>query len=476
MAIKQFTNNASTTLAAPITASATSLAVVSGGGAQFPSLTGNQNFTATLVSAAVNLAVPAQSAASTSTTGGALAAATYYYVVTALGYQGETTKSNEQSVTTTGTTSSNTITWGAVAGATGYRVYRGTASGSENVYYTVSSGTTLSLVDTGAAATSGSPPTVNTAIAVNGNPREIVLVTGSPSSDNFTIVRAQEGTTAAAWNAGDTFTLLNTAGDMAAMAQADDVQAQKGNYALDTGSANAYVANFSPAITAYVAGVPLRVKIANANTSSTVTFNGGAGALSAYLPGGALPAVGALLAGGIATFMYDGTGFQIVQLPTNITGLEQTIANLLYPVGAYLMVESDTFNPNASFTWQTWVEVQGYVLVGRQPSTPQFASTGNTGGEITHQLVPAEVPPLKFQDFYYPEKSSVLAQRGASQYVTIGSLNNNIGSESTDSDNDACLYANKTTLSGTNGDGTGGATGHNNLQPYRVVRMWRRTA
>src|SRR5690348_11651968 len=184
MAIKQFTNNASTTLAAPITASATSLAVVSGGGAQFPSLTGNQNFTATLVSAAVNLAVPAQSAASTSTTGGALAAATYYYVVTALGYQGETTKSNEQSVTTTGTTSSNTIRWAAVAGATGYRVYRGTASGSENVYYTVSSGTTLSLVDTGAAATSGSPPTVNTAIAVNGNPREIVLVTGSPSSDN----------------------------------------------------------------------------------------------------------------------------------------------------------------------------------------------------------------------------------------------------------------------------------------------------
>jgi len=106
------------------------------------------------------LSAPVQSAPSTSTSGGTLAAATYYYVVTALNAYGETTISNEKSQVTTGSTSKNTISWAAVTGATAYRIYRGTSAGAENVYYQV--GAVTSYVDTGAAATSGSPPTVNT--------------------------------------------------------------------------------------------------------------------------------------------------------------------------------------------------------------------------------------------------------------------------------------------------------------------------
>ena len=261
---------------------------------------------------------------------------------------------------------------------------------------------------------------------------------------------------------------------MSALQQADDLQAQAGNYALDTGSANAYSANFTPAIAAHIIGAPLRVKLANTNTSSTVTFNDGAGAASAYLPGGALPAVGALLANGIATFVWDGTGFQITSLPTNITGLEQTIIDLIYPVGAYVQWENDSLNPNTQFTWQTWIEVQGYVLVGRSPAVPAFASTGSTGGEVTHTLVPQETPPLSFQDAYYIEDAD-LARTG-DQTITIGSLNRGIGSASTDYNNSVVWYRNATTLSGASLNGTGNALGHNNLQPYRVVRMWRRTA
>lgn len=103
------------------------------------------------------IAAPLQAAATTSTTGGSLAAATYHYVVTALSAAGETGKSNERSIATTGTTSSNTISWGAVAGATSYRIYRGTAAGAQTVYYTSAAGTT-SFVDTGAASTAGTPP------------------------------------------------------------------------------------------------------------------------------------------------------------------------------------------------------------------------------------------------------------------------------------------------------------------------------
>ena len=66
--------------------------------------------------------------------------------------------------------------------------------------------------------------------AGNANVYEIVKVTASPSSDNFTVVRAQEGTSALSWNAGDSFVLMLTAADMGDAVQSDDLQAQQGNF------------------------------------------------------------------------------------------------------------------------------------------------------------------------------------------------------------------------------------------------------
>lgn len=108
---------------------------------------------------------PVQAAATTSTTGGTLAAATYYYVITTVSVTGESFRSNEMSVTTTGTTSSNTVNWAAVTGATGYKIYRGTAAGVENVFYSVGAVTTF--LDTGAANTAGTPPTGNPIAVIN---------------------------------------------------------------------------------------------------------------------------------------------------------------------------------------------------------------------------------------------------------------------------------------------------------------------
>lgn len=105
-----------------------------------------------------NPAAPVQSALSSSLTGGTLAAKKYYYVVTALNANGESIGSNELNITTSGATSSVTVSWGAVSGATGYKVYRGTASNGENTYYSV--GNVTSYVDTGSAGTSGSVITI----------------------------------------------------------------------------------------------------------------------------------------------------------------------------------------------------------------------------------------------------------------------------------------------------------------------------
>jgi len=101
-----------------------------------------------------------------STTGGTLAANQYSFVITGTTTTGETTASQTANcVTTTGSTSSISLTWTAMTGATGYKVYpavgncAGGQAGTANAAFTVS-GTSYTFT----AFTSGSvvPPTENT--------------------------------------------------------------------------------------------------------------------------------------------------------------------------------------------------------------------------------------------------------------------------------------------------------------------------
>lgn len=90
-----------------------------------------------------------------SITGGTLAADDYYYVITATDKYGETQASVQKTGTVaSGTTGSVALTWTALDGAAGYRIYRSTTSGdfTSKSFYTISSGATTSYTDTGAAA------------------------------------------------------------------------------------------------------------------------------------------------------------------------------------------------------------------------------------------------------------------------------------------------------------------------------------
>lgn len=131
---------------------------------------------------------PVQSASSTATTGGTLAAATYYYVITGTTAAGETLSSNEISQVTTGATSTVTVNWTAVTGATGYRIYRGTSAGGESVYYAV--GAVATYVDTNAASTGGTPPVRDNGQAIGGatTPRVQGSVAQSGGDINLTSV------------------------------------------------------------------------------------------------------------------------------------------------------------------------------------------------------------------------------------------------------------------------------------------------
>jgi len=100
---------------------------------------------------------PAQSALATAASGGSIANGTYFVKVTAITSIGESAPSNEQTITTTGTgISTITVTWSAITGATGYKVYFGTVTNQENTVSTF--GAVTSNVFTTLPVTAGSPP------------------------------------------------------------------------------------------------------------------------------------------------------------------------------------------------------------------------------------------------------------------------------------------------------------------------------
>lgn len=105
---------------------------------------------------------PTLNSAVSSASGGTLPEATYFYRLTATSVTGETTPSGEITASTSGSNGSVKLSWSAAKGATGYRIYRSTAAGSETLLASLDNVTTYS--DTGSAtAGSTTPPTSNTA-------------------------------------------------------------------------------------------------------------------------------------------------------------------------------------------------------------------------------------------------------------------------------------------------------------------------
>lgn len=100
------------------------------------------------------------------------------------------------------------------------------------------------------------------------------------------------------------------------------IDAQSGNYMLDTGAANAYVVAMSPAITAYTDGITVRVRAVNANTGAS-TLNAGGGAASLLNDIGGALAAADIPAGGVfsATYVASLNAFLVNSLvPSQVMG------------------------------------------------------------------------------------------------------------------------------------------------------------
>ena len=155
------------------------------------------------------LTTPVNAAFATALTGGTLAAGTYFYRVTAINAYGETLASTETSQVTTGTTSTVTVNWGAVSGATGYKIY-GRTTGAELALVAVNAVT--AYIDTGAVTSAGALPAANTTAYM-------VILSDATGNSGFTVALNYLGNPVLRAGNGTTFTTA-TSTDVAALGTA----------------------------------------------------------------------------------------------------------------------------------------------------------------------------------------------------------------------------------------------------------------
>ncbi len=131
--------------------------------------------------------------------------------------------------------------------------------------------------------------------------------------------------------------------------------------------------------------------------------------------------------------------------------LLSSLLDVVYPVGSVYTNYSNSANPSTLIGIGTWVAIAGRVVVGLDASQTEFDTAGETGGTKTHVLTIAELPGNGVSGVLSmnPASLSTAAEPG-----TPGSLGGHVASGAT----------------------VGSGNAHNNLQPYIVCYVWRRSA
>ena len=156
-------------------------------------------------------------------------------------------------------------------------------------------------------------------------------------------------------------------------------------------------------------------------------------------------------------FSWSNNDFEF-NVPVKFSG--KTLFDIVYPVGAIYMSVSST-SPEILFGG-TWEQIQNRFLLAAGSSY----TAGDTGGEATHTLTANEMPVHSHDlrantSWGGSETLAPWAQYfGSNILYDVGASGGTITTS---------YYGNVTQL-------TGGSVAHNNMPPYLVVYMWKRTA
>lgn len=140
----------------------------------------------------------------------------------------------------------------------------------------------------------------------------------------------------------------------------------------------------------------------------------------------------------------------------------------MHPIGSYYLTE-DGNNPSVSLGFGTWVKIEGKFLLG---SSSSYA-TANEGGEATHVLTVTELPSHSHLIRHNMEPNGGYVPQGAQAHaVQAGNATHYTGSGvMTDRTRSDDVFGGSGFI-----QATGSNIAHNNMPPYRVVNIWRRTA
>ncbi|MHB0978399.1 MAG: phage baseplate protein [Minisyncoccota bacterium] len=136
-----------------------------------------------------------------------------------------------------------------------------------------------------------------------------------------------------------------------------------------------------------------------------------------------------------------------------------------WPIGSVFIAVVST-NPNTLLGYGTWVAFgTGRTLVGIDVGQAEFDVVEETGGAKTHVLTTAELASHSHVERGFDEDGNAVRNLGAN--TSAGERLNFNSSVTT-----AVLQKGSADLSTA---AEGGGAAHNNLQPYIVVYMWKRT-
>ena len=132
-----------------------------------------------------------------------------------------------------------------------------------------------------------------------------------------------------------------------------------------------------------------------------------------------------------------------------IAHLEQNYLNYMYPVGSiYISVGSTS--PAVLFGG-TWEQIEDRFLLAKGST---YTTLEATGGEATHTLTTQEMPSHKHVVGQPTSADNISFENGGNTAPAVG-MN--------------CVMNGET-------EATGGGQAHNNMPPYLVVNVWKRTA
>jgi len=217
------------------------------------------------------------------------------------------------------------------------------------------------------------------------------------------------------------------------------------------GASTAAAATFT---TINSSGLATLTSISSSGTSTLATVDINAGAIDGTTIGASSATTGAFTTVTASSTVTAASHINTTSGQFQLNGTN--IFNKIYPVGSIYINASNSTNPGTLLGFGTWAAFgAGKVPVGIDSSDTDFDTAEETGGAKTVALTTSQLP-SHTHDISFSESGPGGGNISTSFFAGIS--NNTSGAQTKTS------------------DATGSGSAHNNVQPYIVVYMWKRTA